>query len=746
MSRHDNPVTLSGQASGNSRLYQAGRDLYVGTGNNLAPPTVIPITDSSTIRGHLVGRSAEIEAISAALQSKPGSSEGSVLVLSGLGGIGKTVLAGHASRLAVRRGAFPGGAITIDFRGYEAESNLCVYPQQVYSPALKALGVDEIDPAPENHGPQFHSELNRRAAKNNPTLLLLDNVRDPEQVLPLLPISNLHRVLVTSRNALAPLLPGATNLRLDVLPQEDATKLIKLKANREINSADLDELATLCDRLPLALSIVGSILASDPQLSARDLACELSQEEERLEGLEHEDVAVRAAFHRSYARLRDFDAQAFRALSLNPSSDISTEAAALLIDVSKLKARRALRHLLNCHLVESGNSSDRWTMHDLVRLYATEQAEQVDREEIRHEARMRLFEYYVSQSSNAAEWINGQPEESDYEGFSSRDSAMEWFAAEAANLIASVRISDSLGEHDVTTSLATSLVGYLDNVADYSSAISILFSGIEAGKRSRNDLSIGAAYNNLGITYTSMRKYRDAVRWLNKAVALFRSLGEPDEEARSLINLSGALRMMLGFEASIEPLRRAMEIRGSESPGAGFAFTNLGIGLREAGRLQEAKPALLKALEIHSRSGARNAQASTLTQLGTTMLQIAQKKNSSRDLAEGIRYLQEGIIAYRDVRDRTGEGAALLNYGNAILLTSEKEKALEAYRSALQVFQDIGDGHGQGLAEGAIGLMMAQHGDAVGAQPHLTKSLQLLAPFHEPEKKMLMAKYLRSGN
>ncbi|MFZ4182186.1 tetratricopeptide repeat protein [Streptomyces pseudogriseolus] len=746
MSSTGNQVTLNGRTSGNSSLYQAGRDLYVNTGSNLAPPTVIPITKSSSSRGCLVGRGAEIEAISSQLQKEVELTDGSILVLSGLGGIGKTALAMHAAHLAITQGSFPGGAIMIDFRGYEAESDLCVYPQQVYSPALKALGVDEIDPVPENHGPQFHAELNRRADNNSPTLFLLDNVRDAEQVLPLLSISNLHRVIVTSRNSLAPLLPGATNLRLDVLSQEDATELIESKANREASSTELDELATLCDRLPLALSIVGSILASDPQLSAGDLARELSQEEERLEGLEYENVAVRAAFQRSYARLRDFDAQAFRSLSLNPSSDISVEAAALLIGVSNLKAKRILRHLLNCHLVESGNSPDRWTMHDLVRLYATEQAESADREEVRHEARMRLLEYYARQSSNATEWINRHPKGSPHEGFSSRDSAMEWFAAEAANLIASVRIADSLGEHDITTDLATSLVGYLDNVADYASCLSILFVGIEAGKKSKNQLSVAAAYNNLGIVYTSMRKYRDAVRWLNKAVALFRALGEPDEEARSLINLSGALRMMLGVEASVDPLLRAMEIRGGEAGSAGFGLTNLGIALRESGRLQEAKSTLLKALEVHSRNGARNAQASTLTQLGTTLLQIAQQSHSSRDLRDSIRYLQEGIIAYGDVKDRTGEGEALLNYGNALLLTSYKEKALEAYRHALRIFRDIGDDHGQGLVVGAIGLMLAQQGDSEGAQPYLTEAQLLLAPFHEPEKKMMIAKYLKPAN
>ncbi|MEU1439744.1 tetratricopeptide repeat protein [Streptomyces mirabilis] len=737
-------MKLGAQASDQARVYQAGRDLYInGSGKPLVPPVVIPLNRSGSEMGDFFGREAETDEILARLQSTSDDRDGSVLILSGLGGIGKTALAMRAARLAIERSFFPGGAIYINLRGYEADSELCVYPHQVYSPALKALGVDEIDPIPENRGPQFHSELERRANSNLPVLILLDNVRDPEQVLSLIPSSNIHRVFVTSRNAIAPLLPGATNFRLDVLPREDAVALIEAKAKRGLPSSDLVELANLCDRLPLALSIVGAILASDPDLSSGELTDELMQEEQRLEGLEHENVAVRAAFQRSYGRLSEFNAHAFRALALNPGTDISVDAATLLIDIRHLKAKRALRHLLNSHLLEAGNAPGRWMMHDLVRLYAVEQAERFDSKETRHAAQVRLLEYFAIRSTRAAEWINQQPARQPAEGFLNRVAAMEWFAVEASNLVASVKASADIGEYDITTDLAGSVVGYLDNVADYSSCLSVLFMGIEAGKQSGNQLSVAADYNNLGIVYTSMRKYRDAVRWLNKAVALFHSLGDRGEEARSLVNLSGALRMLVGVEAGMVPLKKAMRLRGEKDEGAGFTLTNLGISLRESGRFQEAENVLRRALEIHRRNGARNAEASTLTHLGTALFQSAPKTLPGR-LEEAVRYLQEAITAYRDVRDRSGEAMALVNYGNAIIPVSGSEKGLEAYQSALQIFRDTGDAHGQGLASAAIGLTLAQHGDGDGARTLFNEALRLLAPFREPDKKRMIAEYLKS--
>ncbi|WP_285547085.1 tetratricopeptide repeat protein [Streptomyces lavendulae] len=742
MSEFEKPVELQANASGQARVYQAGRDLYVhDSGSPIVPPVVIPLSGLGPGVSDFVGRNVEIDEVLARLAS---SSSGATVVLSGLGGIGKTALATRVARIAAERGIFPGGVVSIDLRGYDAEPASWVYPHQIYGPTLRALGVDEIDPAPENHGPQFHSELGRLAKANLPVLLLLDNVRDLDQVLTVIPSSGVHRVIVTSRNAIAPLLPGSDSLRLDVLPSDDAVDLIEVRSRRRLTQSDAKDLANICDRLPLALSIVGSILASDPDLSAGELTQELLDESERLAGLQHEDVAVRAAFQRSYARLTDLNARAFRFLSLNPGSDISVDSAALLLDVQSLAAKRVLRGLLNCHLIESGHASGRWVMHDLVRLYAAEQAERFDSSEARHAAQVRLLDYLARRSSCASEWINKQPITRPPEGFSSRAAAMDWFAAEASNLVAGVRVSVDLEEHGITADLTVSVVGYLTNVADYPSCLSVLFAGIEAGQKSGNQLSVAAAYNNLGIVYTSMRDFRESVRWLNKAVALFRAVGDRDEEVRSLINLSGSLRMLLGVEASMEPLNRAMQLSGESGGSAGFALTNLGISLRESGRFREAEAVLRKALDVHVRNGARNAEASTLTHLGTTLLQAFKQGQPTRHLEESMRYLSAAISAYRDVKDRSGEGMALVNYGNVVLLVSGAQKALEIYGTALQIFRDTKDHHGQGLATGAIGMALLTSGDGDSARPCLVEALQLLGSFHEPDKKKLLEGALES--
>ena len=83
-----------------------------------------------------------------------------------------------------------------------------------------------------------------------------------------------------------------------------------------------DELAELCDRLPLALQIVAALLADEPERPIAELVTELASEEDRLNSLEYStDLSVGAAFALSYTRLPENLQRLFRLLSVVPGGD-----------------------------------------------------------------------------------------------------------------------------------------------------------------------------------------------------------------------------------------------------------------------------------------------------------------------------------------------------------------------------------------------------------------------------------------
>ena len=287
----------------------------------------------------LVGRDGEVGELLELLDpQRPGPP---AVVVAGLPGIGKTSLALHAAHEAVVvRGWFPGGVLFVDLRGYDPDRQLMA--GQALGELLRQLGVADanLPPAEEQAG-RYQSELAHLADAGKPVLLVTDNASTAAQVEALIPARSKHRLLVTSRDILASI--PARLIDLDVLPPPAAADLITQvltsarpgdrRARDEV--AELQQVAELCGRLPLALQITAEILKADPGLPVAAMAAELQDPPARLAALSREDGggrtrAVRAAFEASYRRLAADQARLFRLLALNPGPDTATEAAAAL--------------------------------------------------------------------------------------------------------------------------------------------------------------------------------------------------------------------------------------------------------------------------------------------------------------------------------------------------------------------------------------------------------------------------------
>ncbi len=147
-------------------------------------------------------------------------------------------------------------------------------------------------------------------------------------------------MIVTSRRELAALAAreGARLLQLDVLSEQEANELLVARLGKERAAAEpwaVTELATLCARLPLALSVVVARAAAAPKLPLSSLAAELTELGGRLDALDAGDPAanVRTVLSLSYRHLPETAARMFRLLGLHPGPDISAAAAASLAGV-----------------------------------------------------------------------------------------------------------------------------------------------------------------------------------------------------------------------------------------------------------------------------------------------------------------------------------------------------------------------------------------------------------------------------
>src|SRR6185437_16123849 len=155
-------------------------------------PRQLPATPES-----FTGRAAELAQLDRLLRDRETSTPVVISAVSGMGGIGKTALAVHWAHQA--RDNFHDGELYIDMQGYHP-SGRPIAAEAAMGQFLVALGV-AADQIPVD--PAERSGLYRTLMTDRQMLVLLDNVRDVEQVRPLLPGSSRCRVLVTSRSRLA---------------------------------------------------------------------------------------------------------------------------------------------------------------------------------------------------------------------------------------------------------------------------------------------------------------------------------------------------------------------------------------------------------------------------------------------------------------------------------------------------------------------------------------------------------------
>lgn len=292
---------------------------------------------------HFAGRATELAALDGLLdQLEAGWQTGTAIIsaIGGTAGIGKTTLALHwAHRIANR---FPDGQLYVNLRGFDPIGCPVILAEAIRG-FLDALAVpaDRIPASLDSQAGLYRSLL---AGKR--MLVVLDNARDVAQVRPLLPGAGGCLVLVTSRNQLTGLAAaeGAHLFNLDVLSCDEARELLahRLGASQVAATPEaVDELITLCARLPIALSVAAARVVAQPAYSLDAMVTALHNERGRLDALDTGEPAssLRAVFSWSYRQLGGQGARMFRLLGAHPGPDISIAAAASLAGVPADQAR-----------------------------------------------------------------------------------------------------------------------------------------------------------------------------------------------------------------------------------------------------------------------------------------------------------------------------------------------------------------------------------------------------------------------
>ena len=683
---------LSRQLSANTDgLLRTSPDLEQGRAGHA--PVVVPRQLSAKPR-HFVGRRAELESLARLLDTAERAANAVLIsAIGGMPGVGKTALAVHWAHQVADQ--FPDGQLFVNLRGFDP-AGVPVSPTAALRDLLDALGVpaERIPP-----GLDARAGLYRSLLSGKRMLVVLDNARNAGQVRPLLPGSPGCMTIVTSRNTLTSLVAveGANPLSLDVLDEEQAAELLAHRLGPDRVAAQPDAAAAitgLCAGLPLALVIAAARAVTQPARPLAQLASELADSHHRLSALDTADAtaSVHAAFAWSARQLTGAAARMLRLLAVHPGPDITIPATASLAGIPAAQARAGLAELTRAHLVAE-HLPGRYSLHDLLRIYAAAEASKPGHRSERTAAIGRMLDHYLHTAWPAARLIGpgkdlhapGRPRRGvTPEPITSQEGAMAWFHAERRVLLALPRLAEDTRSDRHALQIPQAMAVFLNRQGHWNDWIDSQRYALAAAAR-LGDLS-GQAYacRDLGIACTQAGEHADAQTHLAAALDLFCQAKDPIGQARTHQALSLLLDQQGRQADALAHDRQALSLytRAGHLAGRAHALNAVGWLLAQLGRHQQAIQHCQQALELSRSVGNRRAEAAALDSLGYASHHLGLH-------LQAVAYYQQSLNLFRSQGDLCSQAEVLTHLGDSHHVTGRHAAARDAWLHAFAILTDL---------------------------------------------------------
>ncbi|WP_026924062.1 ATP-binding protein [Glycomyces arizonensis] len=682
-------------------------------------------------------------------------------VIAGPAGIGKTALALHWAHRALD--AFPDGQLYVDLRGFSGADPLA--PAPVLHRFLAALGTaaEEIPADGDERAAMYRSLLSHRRV-----LVVLDNAHSPEQLRELLPGTGGSTALITARTDLLGLTAthGVPHLRLAPLTREESMDLLGAMVGRDRLATDPEAamgLAAACGDLPLALRLAACQTLAHPEQPIGDLRDRIARSPLASLDLPGDEAAgLRSCLDLTRDRLDPAERRALNAIGLHPATEFEPAGIAALTGAEAADAEAALHRLAGVHLA-APTAEGRWSVHDLVRAYAREQAADLPEKEA---ALGRLYDWHLAAVAGAWNPLFGVGPEVTPEtavpapAFPGPGEALQWLDARHSALTETIRHAAAGGAHWHAGRLAAAMWPYQNLRGLHAEALGGLEVALDADRSLGDRRHEVTVLRRLGDTHRSLGDLDEAERRLTEARDLavelgdqrarllsvaalgwcrlrrwrlaearacaaeaaegFRELGETDLEVNAFDDLAHIDLLIgdhesaaSGFERSAKTFADLGWTQNLASALAGLARVRLRSG--DPGTASEL---LERALDAYGKAGDEHGRA-------VSRARLAQARACLLERDDAVALAERALDAIAAIPSTEVRLEVLNAAGFAYINLGEAATAERLHREAVDLAEAAPDPYEEARARHGLGLALLARGDEDGALAQWGRSLRL---------------------
>jgi tetratricopeptide (TPR) repeat protein len=657
-----------------------------------SPPTRPETTPTTPFRHppkvKLIGRTAEVKTLKRKLEEE----RGGIVVLRGLGGVGKSTLAADAY-WNYAAALCPDGVYWLDVRDGDIGVALRSLLVHQFGENSNALPTDAVSLAGVWQG----------KIRGKSVFLVVDNAEslasNLKAQLEWVRVPPPGITLVTSRNTVS----IADDIEIKRFTEQDALRYLqeKLKwsvAERKAQESDGKALIEFLGGLALGLKLTVDLMIARGQDCAAALAHLKQVPLMELPALEVGERTLLAAFILSYNPLPDDAKSVFQLVGVCAKTGTTLDAITAMVQWQPQRVQAAFDTLNHYSLIEMRNG--RIELHPALHEFASYQAQQSDEYERLEQSHVRY--YGIT--------IGGLLEQA-----IEREADVQRALTTIDNEIDNVRLAQvrALAPQFKEARLAVQVMDALRQFWSLRKAPELetwLAATLALAKKTGQTHSQAGIHQAIGDIQAFRKDNDNALGSYSAALSIFQTIGDHLGQANTLQVIGNVQAFRNDYEAALASYTEALSIFRTVENRIGEANTLQAIGHIQAFRndYDVALVSYSEALAIFKRIDERLGEANALQAMGDI-------QKVRHDYEPALAAYTEALAIYKTFGAKLGEANTLQAMGDVQTFRNEPENAHTSYNEALTIFRMVGDRLGEANTYMAIARLQKDESAFVAA-------------------------------